>query len=152
MIEYRFRVPSATVFTLYSYSKALKYPTVASLSLSDFIAAGIANRWIHSNRQQRSSWAPGRRLGHVRFPGIHLLEPFLAGTFLQFVQGSLYQESFLADAKRMSPEGSRDAMQHNCVEATSSTVDCCNKEQSSVANHNTIITYKKDKVHEIISI
>jgi hypothetical protein len=26
MIEYRFRVPSATVFTLYSYSKALEYP------------------------------------------------------------------------------------------------------------------------------
>jgi hypothetical protein len=26
MIEYRFRVPSAAVFTLYSYSKALKYP------------------------------------------------------------------------------------------------------------------------------
>jgi hypothetical protein len=25
MIEYRFRVPSATVFTLYSYSKALEY-------------------------------------------------------------------------------------------------------------------------------
>jgi hypothetical protein len=26
MIEYRFRVPSAAVFTLYSYSKALEYP------------------------------------------------------------------------------------------------------------------------------
>jgi hypothetical protein len=25
-IEYRFRVPSAAVFTLYSYSKALEYP------------------------------------------------------------------------------------------------------------------------------
>jgi hypothetical protein len=36
MIEYRFRVLSATVFTLYSYSKALEYPleylTVGSLS------------------------------------------------------------------------------------------------------------------------
>jgi hypothetical protein len=35
-IYYRFRVPSATVFTLYSYSKALEYrfrvPTVGSLS------------------------------------------------------------------------------------------------------------------------
>jgi hypothetical protein len=34
-IEYRFRVPSATVFTLYSYSKALEYrfrvPTAGSL-------------------------------------------------------------------------------------------------------------------------
>jgi hypothetical protein len=34
MIEYRFRVPSATVFTLYSYSKALEYrfkvPTMGS--------------------------------------------------------------------------------------------------------------------------
>jgi hypothetical protein len=37
MIEYRFRVPSATVFTLYSYSKALEYrfrvPTVGSLTV-----------------------------------------------------------------------------------------------------------------------
>jgi hypothetical protein len=36
-IEYRFRVPSAAVFTLYSYSKALeyplKYPTTSSLRL-----------------------------------------------------------------------------------------------------------------------
>jgi hypothetical protein len=36
MIEYRFRVPSVAVFTLYSYSKALEYlfrvPTVGSLS------------------------------------------------------------------------------------------------------------------------
>jgi hypothetical protein len=35
MIEYRFRVPSAAVFTLYSYSKALEYrfrvPIVGSL-------------------------------------------------------------------------------------------------------------------------
>jgi hypothetical protein len=35
MIEYRFRVPSAAVFTLYSYSKALEYlfrvPNAASL-------------------------------------------------------------------------------------------------------------------------
>jgi hypothetical protein len=35
MIEYRFRVSSAAVFTLYSYCKALKYaleyPTAASL-------------------------------------------------------------------------------------------------------------------------
>jgi hypothetical protein len=35
-IEYRFRVPSAAVFTLYSYSKALDYPfrvpTVGSIS------------------------------------------------------------------------------------------------------------------------
>jgi hypothetical protein len=38
MIEYRFRVPSATVFTLYSYSKALEYrfrvPTADSLRIS----------------------------------------------------------------------------------------------------------------------
>jgi hypothetical protein len=36
MIEYRFRVPSAAVFTLYSYSKALEYrfrvPTAGSLT------------------------------------------------------------------------------------------------------------------------
>jgi hypothetical protein len=31
-IEYRFRVPSAAVFTLYSYSKALEYPTASSLT------------------------------------------------------------------------------------------------------------------------
>jgi hypothetical protein len=35
MIEYRFRVPSAAVFTLYLYSKALEYlleyPTAGSL-------------------------------------------------------------------------------------------------------------------------
>jgi hypothetical protein len=35
IIEYRFRVPSAAVFTLYSYSKALEYrfrvPTAGSL-------------------------------------------------------------------------------------------------------------------------
>jgi hypothetical protein len=38
MIEYRFRVPNATIFTLYSYSKALEYrfrvPTAGSLRLS----------------------------------------------------------------------------------------------------------------------
>jgi hypothetical protein len=38
MIEYRFRVPSAAVFTLYSYSKALEYPfrvpTAGSLKIS----------------------------------------------------------------------------------------------------------------------
>jgi hypothetical protein len=38
MIEYRFRVPSVVVFTLYSYSKALEYhfrlPTAGSLRLS----------------------------------------------------------------------------------------------------------------------
>jgi hypothetical protein len=37
MIEYRFRVPSAAVFTIYSYSKALEYhfrvPTAGSLSV-----------------------------------------------------------------------------------------------------------------------
>jgi hypothetical protein len=37
IIEYRFRVPSATVFTLYSYFKALEYrfrvPTAGSLSV-----------------------------------------------------------------------------------------------------------------------
>jgi hypothetical protein len=36
MIEYRFRVPNAAVFTLYSYSKALEYrfrvPTTSSLT------------------------------------------------------------------------------------------------------------------------
>jgi hypothetical protein len=31
MIEYRFRVPNAVVFTLYSYSKALEYPLEYSL-------------------------------------------------------------------------------------------------------------------------
>jgi hypothetical protein len=35
MIEYRFRVPSTAVFTLYSYTKALEYrfrvPTAGSL-------------------------------------------------------------------------------------------------------------------------
>jgi hypothetical protein len=40
-IEYRFRVPSAAVFTLYSYSKALEYrfrvPTAASLTRNDLI-------------------------------------------------------------------------------------------------------------------
>jgi hypothetical protein len=39
MIEYHFRVPSAAVFTLYSYSKALEYlleyPTAASLNEYD---------------------------------------------------------------------------------------------------------------------
>jgi hypothetical protein len=28
MIEYRFKIPSASVFTLYSYSKALEYRTL----------------------------------------------------------------------------------------------------------------------------
>jgi hypothetical protein len=42
MIEYRFRVPSAAVFTPYSYSKALEYrfrvPTAGSLiDLRDFL-------------------------------------------------------------------------------------------------------------------
>jgi hypothetical protein len=31
-IEYRFRVPSAAVFTLYSYSKSLEYATAGSLT------------------------------------------------------------------------------------------------------------------------
>jgi hypothetical protein len=38
-IEYRFRVPSAAVFTLYSYSKALEYrfrvPTAGSLGTNE---------------------------------------------------------------------------------------------------------------------
>jgi hypothetical protein len=33
MIEYHFRVPSATVFTLYLYSKALEYPLRVVLGL-----------------------------------------------------------------------------------------------------------------------
>jgi hypothetical protein len=40
MIEYRFRVPSAAVVTLYSYSKTLEYrfrvPTAGSLSAAVF--------------------------------------------------------------------------------------------------------------------
>jgi hypothetical protein len=41
-IEYRFRVPSAAVFTLYSYSKALEYrfrvPSAGSLSTCYFVS------------------------------------------------------------------------------------------------------------------
>jgi hypothetical protein len=40
MIEYRFKVPIAAIFTLYSYSKALEYPfrvpTVDSLRIRNF--------------------------------------------------------------------------------------------------------------------
>jgi hypothetical protein len=41
MIEYRFRVPIAAVFTLYSYSKALEYPLeypTASSLISDVVS------------------------------------------------------------------------------------------------------------------
>jgi hypothetical protein len=54
-IEYRFRVPSAPIFTLYSYSKALEYPTAGSLMFS----------LVHIKRHHRSvtnthKWLPGR--------------------------------------------------------------------------------------------
>jgi hypothetical protein len=48
MIEYRFRVPSATVFTLYSYSKALEYrfrvPTAGSVS--EWYSCRLAQRTV----------------------------------------------------------------------------------------------------------
>jgi hypothetical protein len=47
MIEYRFRVPSAAVFTLYSYSRALEYrfrvPTAGSLILHAMFFFGISS-------------------------------------------------------------------------------------------------------------
>jgi hypothetical protein len=50
MIEYRFRVPSAAVFTLYSYSKDLEYrfrvPTAGSLILQYCVT--VENRWKFS--------------------------------------------------------------------------------------------------------
>jgi hypothetical protein len=46
MIEYRFRVPNAAVFTLYSYSKTLEYrfrvPTAGSLRL----VCGLGKRLV----------------------------------------------------------------------------------------------------------
>jgi hypothetical protein len=44
-IEYRFRVPSTTVFTLYSYSKVLEYPLEYPLRvvlLAQLVALGLA--------------------------------------------------------------------------------------------------------------
>jgi hypothetical protein len=43
MIKYRFRVPSAVVFTLYSYSKALEYPP-------EYPTAGTLNQHLLSAR------------------------------------------------------------------------------------------------------
>jgi hypothetical protein len=52
-IKYRFRVPSAAVFTLYSYSKTLEYrfrvPTAGSLSVNQLI---FLTRWKHQPRLQ----------------------------------------------------------------------------------------------------
>jgi hypothetical protein len=41
MIEYRFRVPSVAIFTLYSYSKALEYP------LEYLTAGSLMDLYIH---------------------------------------------------------------------------------------------------------
>jgi hypothetical protein len=62
MIEYRFRVPSAAVFTLYSYSKALQYlfrvPTAAGSLIPDV------------NQPVRCLW-----VGLLRFLGWSGLQP-----------------------------------------------------------------------------
>jgi hypothetical protein len=53
-IEYRFRVPSAAIFTLYSYSKALEYrfrvPTAGSLITRNGNAIHLMN--IINNKWQ----------------------------------------------------------------------------------------------------
>jgi hypothetical protein len=58
MIEYRFRVPSATVFTLYSYSKILEhrleYATAGSLIVSH------SRTFVDS--RSRETWSYGYRL------------------------------------------------------------------------------------------
>jgi hypothetical protein len=57
MIEYRFRVSSAAVFTLYSYSKALEYrfrvPTAASLHAWLGFEAGRVCKGV---KDARGSW------------------------------------------------------------------------------------------------
>jgi hypothetical protein len=66
MIEYRFRVPSAAVFTLYLYSKALKYPfrvtTAGSLiieSLSNPCLVSIAaQEQIASRALEQQAYKP----------------------------------------------------------------------------------------------
>jgi prepilin signal peptidase PulO-like enzyme (type II secretory pathway) len=40
-IEYRFRVPSAAIFTLYSYSKVLEYPLEYPTAGSLIIISGL---------------------------------------------------------------------------------------------------------------
>jgi hypothetical protein len=49
MIEYRFRVPSAAVFTLYSYSKALEYlfRVPGSLRLPTLRLPALMDLYIH---------------------------------------------------------------------------------------------------------
>jgi hypothetical protein len=52
MIEYRFRVPSTAVFTLYSYSKTLEYHL-------EYTTAGSLNRSIWKERSAKSFGNPG---------------------------------------------------------------------------------------------
>jgi hypothetical protein len=53
MIEYRFKVSSAAVFTLYSYSKALEYrfrvPTAGSLRLAAVVTLNRYSRALSMN-------------------------------------------------------------------------------------------------------
>jgi hypothetical protein len=57
-IEYRFRVPSAAVFTLYSYSKGLEYrfrvPTAGSLRFQS-LPRLVLNSSPNSTMQKRDS-------------------------------------------------------------------------------------------------
>jgi hypothetical protein len=68
-IQYRFRVPSAADFTLYSYSKALEYhfkvPTARSLRPSRRRDLVIATYRPYSNRKTtyKDEVASRRRLG-----------------------------------------------------------------------------------------
>jgi hypothetical protein len=59
IIEYRFRVPSAAVFTLYSYSKALEYrfrvPSAGSLIASATLAHDATFYLWAPKRQQKVS-------------------------------------------------------------------------------------------------
>jgi hypothetical protein len=75
MIEYRFRVPSAAVFTLYSYSKILEYhfrvPTAGSLTSArpfvrwgpGFIGLGLVSSEVRNTASTAASLSsPVRRL------------------------------------------------------------------------------------------
>jgi hypothetical protein len=74
MIEYRFRVPSVAVFTLYSYYKALEYrfrvPTMAGLRVSTHCSWLLP--CLHHYRQSQGRLQPA---GHAEKPRTKARQP-----------------------------------------------------------------------------
>jgi hypothetical protein len=86
MIEYRFRVPSAAVFTLYSYSKALEYrfrvPIVDSVRacLGCHITASRIRNITH-HRMTETSSRKNSVIAHATLKGVFTLGRFRSKNF-----------------------------------------------------------------------